>query len=69
MSALDDLLAPYSATMTPAEAAEVLATTIESVQRQLRDDELPGYKVHGRWVVLREELRDYMLRHRNAAVR
>ena len=69
MSALDDLLAAYPTTMTPSEAAEVLATNVESIQRQLRDNELPGYKVHGRWVVLRDELRDYLLRHRNAAVR
>lgn len=69
MTALDDLLATYPKTMTPSDAAQVLATNVAAIQRQLRDDELPGYKVSGRWVVLRGELKAYMLRNQNAAAR
>lgn len=69
MSALEDLLATYEVAMSPAETGQVLGTSAAAVQRQLRAGELPGYRINHRWVVLREELKAYMLRNQNAAAR
>lgn len=72
-----ELLNDYPPTMTVDEVAELLKvskevvwTLIRPVDRKGRtvEDPLPAYKVGKSWSVLRDELREWLLRHRNTTL-
>jgi excisionase family DNA binding protein len=46
--------------LTPEEVAKILDISEYTVKEMLRDGELPGKKVRGKWRVKQEDLRDYI---------
>lgn len=65
---LDDLLKDVPEKPTVEEVAEVLSVSTRTVLNWLRDPEnpMPGYKLPGKWLILREELRDWLRATRNS---
>ena len=60
MSRLDDLFADVPEKMGVDDVATLLGLNPRTVSNWLKDGQLPGYKLPGRWLILREELRDYL---------
>lgn len=65
MSPLEELFAPYGAHLTVEQLAEVLGVKASTAYKWLQEARIPGYKVGGTWVILREEVRDHLERNRN----
>lgn len=62
---LDDLFAPYPEHLSVAQLGEVLGVTTQTAYRWLADGQVPGYKVAGAWVILRDEVKDHVEAGRN----
>jgi predicted DNA-binding protein YlxM (UPF0122 family) len=71
---LAQLLNDYPPTMSVEEVAEVLKVSKEVVWSLIRpvdrngtpvEDPLPAYKVGKSWAIVRDELREWLLRRRN----
>lgn len=60
MSRMDDLLDACAERLTTTDVAELLGVSEQTVLRWLRKGELPGYKLPRGWIVLREDLREYL---------
>jgi excisionase family DNA binding protein len=69
MSHLDDLFAPYSANMTVAQLGEVLGIGRATTYKWLNAGEIPAYRVGGSWVILRDEVKEFIAAGRNIAER
>lgn len=65
VSRLDELFARYPEHLSIEELAEVLGVTKPTAYRWLQTGVVPGYKVGGSWVVLRDEVRDHLIAGRN----
>ncbi len=65
MSRLDDLFARYPEHLSVKELAEVLGVTTPTAYTWLQRGMVPGYKVGGAWVILRDEVRDQLAAGRN----
>jgi putative molybdopterin biosynthesis protein len=46
--------------LTPEEVAKILDISEYTVKEMLREGEIPGKKVRGKWRVKQEDLRDYI---------
>lgn len=60
MSRLDQFLAEAPEIMGVDDVANLLGLNPRTVSNWLKDGHLPGYKLPGRWLVLREELHDFL---------
>jgi len=58
-------LATYPAQMKTSDVADALGVSVLVVTNWLKAGQVPGYKVGGRWFVLRDELADYLLAQAN----
>ncbi len=67
VSRLDDLFEGLPSHLSVDELAEVLGITRPTVYRYLQRGVLPAYKVESTWVILRDEIKDYLRSHRNEA--
>jgi excisionase family DNA binding protein len=68
VSALDELFADLPARMTAEQVGEVLGVTPHTVRRLIQEDDpdpLPAYQVGRSWMVLRDEFKGWLLRHRS----
>jgi len=68
MSALDDLFADLPARLTADEVSDALGVTPHTVRRLIQEetpDPLPAYLIGRSWMILRDEFKDWLLRHRN----
>lgn len=59
-TALDRLFRDVPEKLGVEEAAEILGINPRTISNWLRDGQIPGYKLPGKWLILREELREYM---------
>lgn len=60
MSRLDDLLDKYPPQMNASDVAEALGVTQRTVLSWLKNGQLPGIRLPNKWLVLREDLRQYL---------
>ena len=60
VSRLDDLFAHYTDHLTVEQLAEVLGVTKLTAYRWLQRGIVPGYKVDRAWLILRDEVIDYL---------
>lgn len=60
MTRIDELLDQCPERMSAKDVAEVLGVTQRTVSTWLLNGDLPGYRLPGTWLVMREELRDYL---------
>ncbi len=65
MSRLDDLFADYPARLSVAQVSEILGIGRATTYTWLNEGKIPGFKVHGAWVILRDELKDLVASGRN----
>jgi excisionase family DNA binding protein len=65
VSRLDDLFADLPTHLSVDQLADVLGMKRVTVYRYLQRGILPAYKVEGSWVILRDEVKDYLWSHRN----
>ena len=65
MSHLDDWLADRPPRLSVPEVADLLGVQPATVYKWLADGLIPGYKLAGVWVILREELKDLIATGRN----
>ena len=64
-----ELLVDLPRRLSVPEVAELLGVQQATIYRWLRDGEVPAYKVGSTWVILREELCDYLeTKHNQPAV-
>lgn len=68
MSALDDIFDELPAKLTVEEVARALNIRENTVRRLLTTgaDPLPGFKLGGVWLILRDELKPWLLRRHTA---
>jgi excisionase family DNA binding protein len=64
-SRLDELFNRYPEHLSVPELAEVLGVKRTTVYRWLQAGIIPAYKVGGAWVILRDEVRDWVRSGRN----
>lgn len=55
---LDRLFADLPPTLSTQQVADLLGITKPGVYKWLKEGVLPGYKLGGTWVVLRDELKE-----------
>lgn len=67
MSRLDDLFSDYPARLSVAQVSEILGIGRATTYTWLNEGKIPGFKVHGAWVILRDELKDLIASGRNLA--
>ena len=67
MSRLDDLFADYPARLSVTQVSEILGIGRATTYTWLNEGKIPGFKVHGAWVILRDELKDLIASGRNLA--
>lgn len=60
MSRLDDLLDACPELMKAGDVAKLLGVSSRTVQNWLKEEALPGIRIAGTWVVVREELRQWL---------
>lgn len=60
MSRIDDLLDGYPERLSARDVATVLGVDVRTVVRWLKNGQLPGFRLPNAWMVLREDLRDYL---------
>jgi excisionase family DNA binding protein len=71
MTRLDDLFDRFPEHLTVEQLADALGVTTQTAYRWLKRGLVPAYKVGGgprgqaAWVILRDEIRDYLLAQRN----
>jgi excisionase family DNA binding protein len=65
MSRLDDLFAEYPARLSVSQVSEILGIGRATTYTWLNEGKIPGFKVHGAWVILRDELKDLIASGRN----
>lgn len=69
MSALDDLFKDLPMRLDADQAAEVIGITGSTIRRLIADksdpDPLPAYRVGRSWMVLRDDFKEWLLRHRS----
>lgn len=64
-SKLDALFEGRPETLTPAEVAEIFRMKPPAVYKWLTKGTIPGYKIGGSWVILRDELKEVLMRGSN----
>ena len=57
---LDDLFAPYPVHLSVSNLASVLGVTQKTAYDYLQAGELPAYRVGTRWLILRDEVKDFI---------
>ena len=62
---LDELFARYPERLSVSELADVLGVRPSTAYKWLQTGVVPGYKVGGAWVILRDEVRDLVAAGRN----
>ena len=67
MSRLDDLFADYPPRLSVTQVSEILGIGRATTYTWLNEGKIPGFKVHGAWVILRDELKDLIASGRNLA--
>ncbi len=67
MSRLDDLFADYPTRLSVTQVSEILGIGRATTYTWLNEGKIPGFKVHGAWVILRDELKDLIASGRNLA--
>jgi excisionase family DNA binding protein len=65
VSRLDDLFEGLPTHLSVDQLADVLGITRPTVYRYLQRGVLPAYKLEGSWVILRDEIKDYLWAHSN----
>lgn len=60
MSRMDDLLDACPERMTTSEVGELLGVSEQTVLRWLKKNQLPGFRLPRGWIVMREDLREYL---------
>lgn len=64
MTRLDELFADLPPHITVDQLAQVLGLAKVTTYRWLADGKVPAYRVAGQWVILRDEIRDFLAAHR-----
>lgn len=64
---LDALFADLPPRLQVEEVSDLLGVSSKGVYGWLRDGVIPGYRVGGRWIVLRDELKETLLSGANRA--
>lgn len=62
---LNELFDGMPARLSVDEVAQILGMTKKGVYKWLNEGVIPGYKIGGSWIVLRDELRDTLAAGRN----
>lgn len=62
---LDDLFADFPTHLTVEELAQVLGVAAPTAYKWLQQGNVPGYKVGRSWVVVRDEVKDFLAAQRN----
>lgn len=57
---LDDLFAPYPVHLSVSNLASVLGVTQKTAYDYLQAGELPAYRIGTRWLILRDEVKDFI---------
>ena len=74
MHKLDELFAPYGETLTVEEVADLLKVKKQTVWTLLKEQDkdgnrvpnrMPAYKIGKNWMIVRDELKEWLLRRRN----
>lgn len=60
MTRLDELFEGLPTHLSVDELAGVLGVRRNTAYRRLGEGEIPAYRVHGGWLILRDEIRDYL---------
>ncbi len=64
-SRLDELFAGLPIRLDVQDVADLLGMTKKGVYRWINEGTIPGYKIGGQWIILRDELRDTLLQGSN----
>jgi excisionase family DNA binding protein len=59
-SPLDDLFDGYPSLLSVAKLAEVLGVTQKTAYDYLQSADLPSYRIGNRWLILRDEIKNYI---------
>lgn len=62
---LDELFKRYPEHLTVTQLAEVLGMNRQTIYNWLNAGKLPAYRQNDRWVILRDEVRDWLREGRN----
>lgn len=62
---LDDLFEDLPTRLGIDQVVEIFGVDRQVIYRWLRQGKIPGYKFSGTWVVLRDELKETMVRNHN----
>lgn len=65
VSRLDALFEGLPTHLSVEQLADVLGVKKQTVYNWLQRGVLPGYKIESTWVILRDEIKDYLRSHRN----
>ncbi len=65
MNHLDELFDGYAEHLSVHELTEILGVARTTVYKWLHEGAIPGYRVGGSWLVLRDEVKESMLAGRN----
>jgi excisionase family DNA binding protein len=65
MSHLDRMFADEPQVLDPSRAAELLGCKRSTLYKWLGEGAIPGYRVAGRWIIYRDELKETIARGRN----
>ncbi len=57
---LDDLFAPYPVHLSVSNLASVLGVTQKTAYDYLQAGEIPAYRIGTRWLILRDEVKDFI---------
>lgn len=68
-SALDDLFAPYGDHLSVVELATILGVTQKTAYDYLQKNEIPHYRIGTRWLILRDDVREFLQNSARSAVR
>lgn len=56
-----EMLARYPTHLSVSQLADVLGVTTKTAYDYLQSGELPAYRVCTKWVILRDEIRDFII--------
>jgi len=65
VSRLDELFEGMPKHLTVDQLGEVLGVSRQTAYNWLNKGVVPGYKLGNTWVIVRDEIRDHLLAHRN----
>lgn len=68
MTRLDELFAGLPTHLTVDQLGEVLGVSRQTAYNWLNKGVVPGYKLGNTWVIVRDEIRDHLVAHRNQPV-